>query len=171
MRSFICIRGGGPHPPGTWYIGEIGEALTPCRIIHDPRPSSSGVKFKATTSVKFPFAAVADYIVEPGFRVPVEHLRDGMSGEQRDLEEFQRTFEELIEPEAERDPVGQQPCPHRLHESAGSANGDESMNVNARWESGDINGLGFLPFEYDTPEEIWSDTYDADWDGEGHVGS
>ena len=36
---------------------------------------------------------------------------------------------------------------------------------------GIANGLGLYAHEYTTPESVWSETYDADFDGEGYVGS
>lgn len=36
---------------------------------------------------------------------------------------------------------------------------------------GDFNGLGLIGTEYHTPVGVWDDTYDADWDGEGYIGS
>ena len=33
-----------------------------------------------------------------------------------------------------------------------------------------FNGLGLLPTEYTVPNKVFSDTYDADFDGEGYVG-
>ncbi len=34
-----------------------------------------------------------------------------------------------------------------------------------------FNGLYQTPWEYDSAEKVWNDTYDADFDGEGYVGS
>lgn len=44
---------------------------------------------------------------------------------------------------------------------------DEPPGYTISW----INGVGLDSHEYGTPAAIWHDTYDADYDGEGYVGS
>lgn len=46
-----------------------------------------------------------------------------------------------------------------------------ALQPEAFYALGIANGLGLYAHEYSTPESVRSDTYDADFDGEGYIGS
>lgn len=96
MHKFLCIRDNKHCKKGTWFFSiEIGEPLFRARL--------NGPKLVQVSHVGIPFESLADYIVEPGFQLPISMVRKPLSEQPKvqEIIDFQSGVEDIVEPEVE----------------------------------------------------------------------
>lgn len=104
MHKLICIRPGPSCRPGQWFIcEEIGGDCWRAHVIRKPE----GFVLRQGSRVAIPFASIAEYVVEPGFQIPQRLLmmlsrgKTNAATAAREIADFQRSVEDIVEPEAE----------------------------------------------------------------------
>lgn len=103
MLKFICIRSGKNCRSGEWFISEgIGDPLHRAEL----KIENGRYILRQTSLISIPFETLAPYIVEQGFNISRELLENpsnlSSSSQAKEIEDFQRSVEDIIEPEVEK---------------------------------------------------------------------
>ena len=104
---YVCTRSNPYCKSGTFFSGNMEEGLLKGRIVKSGRRPRD-TKFVPDSPIRLPYASIAPYIIPVGYRIPMSDFtkmdltRDLKAQEEvKEVEDFQSSNEDIIEPELE----------------------------------------------------------------------
>lgn len=93
MRKFICIKSNPYCKVGQlMFAGDVGEPLFFARM--------DGTKLRQTSKIPIEFPVLSMHIVELGFEISLRSkATERLDGEIKEITDFQREYEDIIEEE------------------------------------------------------------------------